>query len=226
MAYFLGTDHLGRCVLSRLLFGARVSFGAGLGASLLALCGGLLIGLASGLGRRWLEAPLRGALDIALTFPGLLLALVLTGAMGPSILSLMIGIAGAVWPWWGRFVRGLALNAKQSEFVMGGRVVGVQGLRLLRRYILPQIVPPVLVAASLKSAWIILAMAGLGYLGLGVQPPTPEWGAMLQESRMYLNRAPWLMLAPGVAVTLAVLGLNLLAEGMRDTLQIKQIRGW
>ena len=226
LAYPLGTDHLGRCVLSRLLFGARISLLAGLGASLLSLALGLAAGLATGLGRRWLETPLRGLLDIALAFPGLLLALVLVGAMGPSPASLVIGIAGSVWPWWGRLVRGLVLGARQSPFVTGGRVVGVAGLRLIWHYILPQIVPPLLVAASLKTAWIILATAGLGYLGLGVQPPTPEWGAMLQESRMYLTRAPWLMLAPGAAVTLAVLGFNLLAEGLRDSLQVRQIRGW
>lgn len=225
-AYPLGTDHLGRCVLSRLVYGSRISLGAGLAASFLAVAFGLVVGLSAGLGRRWLEAPLRGGTDIALAFPGLLLALVLTGALGPSLTSLVIGIAGSVWPWWGRMVRGLTLSAKQSEFVMGGRVVGVEGFRLIMRYILPQIAPPLLVAASLKSAWIILAMAGLGYLGLGVQAPTPEWGSMLQESRMYLTRAPWLMLAPGAAVTMAVMGFNLLAEGMRDAMQVKQIRGW
>ena len=225
-AYPLGTDHLGRCVLSRLMFGSRTSFGVGLAASLLSLLIGLPAGLATGLGRPWLERPLRGMLDIALAFPGLLLALVLVRAMGPSALSLTLGIAGSVWPWWGRLVRGLVRTANQNEFVMGGRVVGVEGLRLVMRYILPQIVPPLLVAASLKTAWIILATASLGYLGLGVQPPTPEWGAMLQESRMYLTRAPWLMLAPGAAVTMAVLGFNLLAEGMRDALQVKQAREW
>ncbi len=226
LAYPLGTDHLGRCELSRLMFGTRISLWVGLAASLLSLAMGLLAGVASGLGKWWLEAPLRGVLDIALAFPGLLLALVLVGAMGPSALSLVLGIAGSVWPWWGRLVRGLVMSAKQSEFVMGGRVVGVEGLRLVRHYILPQVLPPLLVAISLKTAWVILATAGLGYLGLGVQPPTPEWGAMLQESRMYLTRAPWLMLAPGAAVTAAVLGFNLLAEGMRDMLQVKQIRGW
>jgi ABC-type dipeptide/oligopeptide/nickel transport system permease subunit len=226
LAYPLGTDHLGRCVLSRLIYGARISLWAGLSASILSLALGLLAGIAAGLGRPWLERSLRGVLDIGLAFPGLLLALVLVGAMGPSVPSLVLGIAGSVWPWWGRLVRGLVMSAKQSDFVMGGRVVGVGGFRLVRHYILPQIVPPLLVAASLKTAWIILATAGLGYLGLGVQPPTPEWGAMLQESRMYMTRAPWLMLAPGAAVTAAVLGFNLLAEGMRDSLQIKQVRGW
>lgn len=226
LAYPLGTDHLGRCVLSRLMFGSQTSLWVGLAASLLSLLIGLPAGLAAGLGKPWLETPLRGVLDIALAFPGLLLALVLVGAMGPSALSLVLGIAGSVWPWWGRLVRGLVRTANQNEFVMGGRVVGVEGLRLVMRYILPQIVPPLLVAASLKTAWIILATASLGYLGLGVQPPTPEWGAMLQESRMYLTRAPWLMLSPGAAVTMAVLGFNLLAEGMRDALQVKQAREW
>ncbi|KMY67661.1 peptide ABC transporter permease [Desulfocarbo indianensis] len=222
----LGSDQLGRCVLSRVLFGARVSLFASLAASLLALGAGLLAGLAAGLGRPWLQALFKAALDIALAFPGFLLALVLAGALGPSLTSLVIGIAGASWPWWGRLARGLTLGAKEKEFVLGGRVSGVRGLRLIRRYIMPQIAPPILVAASLKTAWIILAMAGLGYLGLGAQPPTPEWGAMLQESRMYLVRAPWLMLAPGAAVTLSVLGFNLLAEGLRDAMQVKRARSW
>ena len=226
LKYPMGTDHLGRCVLSRLFFGARVSLLTGLCASLLSLLVGLAAGLASGLGRGWLGIPMRGLLDIGLAFPGLLLALVLVGAMGPSPASLVVGIAGAVWPWWGRLVNGLVISAKQNQFVTGGRVVGVSGFRMVRDYILPQIIPPLLVAASMKTAWIILATAGLGYLGLGVQPPTPEWGAMLQESRMYLAKAPWLMLAPGGAVTLVVLGCNLLAEGLRDSFQVRQVRGW
>lgn len=224
--YPLGSDQLGRCELSRLLYGARLSLSTGLAASALALGLGMALGLAAGMGGRRLEALLRGAMDVGLAFPSLILALALTGLMGPSPLSLALGVAAASWPWWARFVRGLTLTAGQREFVLGGAAAGVRGARLIRRYILPQIMPPILAAASLKTGWVILALSGLGYLGLGAQPPTPEWGAMLQESRLYMVKAPWLMLAPGAAVTLTVLGFNLLSEGLRDALEIRKAGQW
>ncbi|MBC7359572.1 MAG: ABC transporter permease subunit [Desulfacinum sp.] len=222
----LGTDQLGRCVFSRILFGARISLFASMAASFLALAFGLPAGLIAGSAPSRLQTPLKAFLDMALAFPGFLLVLVAAGVLGPSLTSLVIGIAGVMWPWWARLVRDLTLGAKEKEFVLGGRVSGVRGPRLMRRYILPQIAPPILVAVSLKTAWIILAMAGLGYLGLGVQPPSPEWGAMLQESRMYMVQAPWLMLAPGTAITLSMLAFNLLAEGLRDAMQVKRAWIW
>jgi ABC-type dipeptide/oligopeptide/nickel transport system permease subunit len=217
--YPLGTDALGRCLLSRVLWGARISLGTGLLALGLALGIGVFIGLLSVLSGKWLDGPVKGLMDMALAFPGMILALMMIGIFGPSVFSLIFGLAAAGWAWWARLSRSLVKSALAKEFVLGGRMAGVRGLRLIVHYLFPQIWPQVLIAASLRAGWTILMVAGLGFLGLGSQPPTPEWGAMLQESRLYLVRAPWLMIAPGLAITLTVLALNLLSEGLRDTLQ-------
>ncbi len=222
LEYPLGTDRLGRCQASRLLVGARYSLGAAMAASALALVAGACLGLLAGMSGPRTESLTMRLVDMALAFPGLILALVITGVMGPSLWSVCLGAAAAGWAWWARFVRGLTASARSRGFVRAGRVVGVRGPALLRRYILPQLTPPVLVAASLKTGWMIIAISGLSYLGLGAQPPTPEWGAMLQESRLYMTRAPWLMLAPGLAVSLTVLACNMLAEGLRDAMDLTQ----
>ena len=214
--YPLGTDQLGRCVFSRVLTGARLSVGGALLTSLLALLMGAGVGLLSGLGGRWPAALLTALIDLALALPSLILALVLAGLLGASWSSLVLGIALATWAWWARLLRGLALSAREKEYVLAARVVGLRGWRLLARYILPQMRAPVLAAAALKTGWIILAFSGLSYLGLGPPPPAPEWGAMLHDSRIYLAQAPWLMLAPGGAVTLTVLALNLVGEGLQE----------
>jgi ABC-type dipeptide/oligopeptide/nickel transport system permease subunit len=226
LSYPLGTDSLGRCVFSRLLYGTRASLGGSLLASSLALGLGVLLGLGSALGNRWFRGPLKGLIDVFLAFPGLVLALVIIGALGPSWGALVLGLAVSGWAWYARLIRSLVLSAEGKEFVRGGRALGVRGLRLLRRYLLPQLGPPLMVAVSLRLGWMVLGMAGLSYLGLGPQPPHPEWGAMLQESRIYFLRAPWLMIGPGLALTLTVLGFNLLAEGLRDALDLRGIDGW
>jgi len=177
------------------------------------------------LGNRRLRSPLKGLIDIFLAFPGLVLALVIIGVLGPSWGSLILGLTASGWAWYGRLIRSLVLTAEGKEFVRGGRALGVGGLRLLRRYLMPLLGPPLLVTVSLRLGWMVLGLAGLSYLGLGPQPPNPEWGAMLQESRIYFLRAPWLMIAPGLALTLTVLGFNLLAEGLRDALDLRGIDG-
>jgi peptide/nickel transport system permease protein len=217
-AFPLGTDALGRCQLSRLLWGARLSLGTGFIALSLALGTGMFIGLVSVLSGKWLEAVVKGLMDVTLAFPGLLLALLMIGILGPSLTSLVIGLGAAGWAWWARFSRSLVRSALTREFVLGGRMAGVRGLRLIFFYLFPQVWPQILVAVSLRAGWTILLVAGLGFLGLGSQPPAPEWGTMLQESRLYLVRAPWLMVGPGGAITLTVLALNLLSEGLRDWL--------
>lgn len=217
-SYPLGTDQLGRCVLSRVLHGARLSLGGALLASLLALLVGGSIGLLAARGPIWLKLPLTALIDLALALPGLILALVIAGLLGAAIQSLVIGIAAAGWPWWARFGRTLCLSAWEKDFVLAGRVGGVHGFRLLRRYIFPQLKGPVLAAASLKTGRIILAFSGLSYLGLGPPPPAPEWGSMLQEAGLYMTEAPWMMAAPGAAITLTVLALSLLGEGLDENL--------
>ena len=224
--YPLGTDNLGRCVLSRTLCGARTSLAAALAASGFALILGMGAGLAAGLSPPAAEAFFMRMTDIFLAFPGLMLALVITGITGPSLSGTLLGVGLAGWAWWARFIRGLVRTAKAREFVEGGRVIGVRGFRLVRCYILPQILPETLVAFSLSTGGMIVAISGLSYLGLGAQPPAPEWGMMLREARIYMVRAPWLMAAPGVAVTLSVLAFNLLGEGLRDLLQVRETTGW
>lgn len=223
-AHLLGTDQLGRDQLSRLLHGGRVSLLAGLAASGAALALGLAWGVGAGLAGRAGEFLLMRAADVGLAFPGLLLALVLVGTWQGGFWALVVSLALTGWAWWARLTRGLLKEAQGREFVMGGRALGVGGWRLLGSYLLPQMWPPLAVAAAMKTGWIIVALSALGYLGLGIQPPYPEWGAMLQQSRLYMSRAPWLMLAPGGAVFLVVLACNLIAEGLRRRWQIREVR--
>ncbi|MEW6266325.1 MAG: ABC transporter permease [Thermodesulfobacteriota bacterium] len=225
-AYYLGTDNLGRCLLSRLLYGVRLSLTAGLAASGLSVAIGLAVGLLAGLAGKVVDAALMELTNLALAFPGLMLALVLAGVLGPSLATLVLGLSGLNWAWWARFVRGLVLSAKEKEYVLGAVALGVKSGRLARRYILPQVAPQLLVVAALKTGWTIAAISGLGYLGLGAQPPAPEWGAMLQESRLFLARAPWLIVGPGAFLTVTVLGFNLLAEGLRDRFQVRPFLRW
>ena len=222
----LGTDNLGRCVASRVLAGAGLTLGAGVLASLLAFLPGLLIGLAAGMMRGRFDAIAMGLVDVALAFPGLVLALVLAGFLQPSLASVVLGLALAGWPWWARFVRGLVLVAREKEYVMAAVALGIGPLPLMVRYILPQLRPPLLVALAMRTGAMLAAVSGLSYLGLGAQPPAAEWGRMLDEARMHLSRAPWLMIGPGVALSLAVAGFNLLAEGLRDHWAIRRFRGW
>lgn len=222
----LGTDHLGRCQLSRLIWGGRVSLLLGILASVLSCGLGLVCGVAAGLANRRLDWPLARIIDMGLAFPGLLLALVMVGAMGAKSWVLVLALASAGWPWWARLTRGLVRAARAQPFVLGGIAAGVGGWRLLRRYILPQVWPAMAVAAAMKTGWMIVALSGLGYLGLSIPAPEPEWGAMLNQARIYLSRAPWLMISPGAAIFVTVLGCNLLAEGLRQHWQVRQVNAW
>ena len=222
-AHVLGTDQLGRDQLARILYGGRISLLAGLVASGAALVLGLAWGVGASLAGRAGDFILMRAADVGLAFPGLLLALVLVGTWQGGIWALIVSLALTGWAWWARLSRGLCQEAQGREFVMGGRALGVGPWRLLGSYLLPQMWPPLAVAAAMKTGWIIVALSALGYLGLGIQPPDPEWGAMLQQSRLYMSRAPWLMLAPGGAVFLVVLACNLMAEGLRRRWQLRQV---
>jgi len=211
----LGTDQVGRCVLSRVLWGARMSLGTAALTSALAMLVGAAVGLLSVFGGRAVDRVTAIAVDAFLALPGMMLTLVLAGLVGSSVVGIVLGLSAASWAWWARLVRSLALTARQQEYVLGARVVGVRGFRLLLRYILPQLRQPLLAAAALRAGWVVIAVSALGFLGLGIQPPTPEWGAMLQESRLHMTSAPWLMIAPGLAITVTVLACNLVAEGLQ-----------
>ncbi|MCG8549636.1 MAG: ABC transporter permease subunit [Desulfobacterales bacterium] len=208
-SYPLGTDQLGRCVLSRMIWGLRLSLGGALAASGLAVAIGAVIGIGAALAKGWTQIVFRGLIDMGLAMPGLVLAIVCAGLAGGTMQGLIMGLAAANWPWWARLIRGLALSAAHKEFVLAGRTAGLKPLRLVFAYILPQFKNPILAGASLKTGRMILAFAGLSYLGLGPPPPAPELGRMLQEAGIYMDRAPWLVFVPGVAVTLVVTVLNM-----------------
>lgn len=212
--YPMGTDQLGRCVLSRVIYGAKISVSGAVVASLLSLLLGFIIGTGAASVHSRLARILTGLIDMAFALPGLIVALVCAGLLGASVQSLVAGLVLGSWPWWARLIRGLILSAREKEFVLAGQVAGISHGRLLTRYLLPQLKGPVLTALALKTGWIILAFSGLSYLGLGPAPPTPEWGSMLQESAIFMTQAPWLMIAPGMAATLTVLSLNLIGEGL------------
>ncbi|WDP89236.1 MAG: ABC transporter permease subunit [Desulfobacter sp.] len=217
--YPFGTDQLGRCVLSRIIWGLRLSLSGALAASGLAVGVGAMIGIGAALAKGWVEVSLRAVIDMGLAMPGLILAIVFAGLAGGTMQGLIIGLAAANWPWWARLIRGLALSAAQKEFVLAGRTAGLKPSRIVLAYILPQFKNPVLAGAALKTGRMILAFAGLSYLGLGPPPPAPELGRMLQEAGIYMARAPWLVLAPGISITMVVGALNVAGKAFQKEFQ-------
>jgi ABC-type dipeptide/oligopeptide/nickel transport system permease subunit len=219
----LGTDELGRCVLSRLLYGGRLSLWAGFYVSVIILAVGVAVGMVCGLAGGWVESLFMRVVDLLLALPPLILALAVAGIMGPSLAHVMTGVACIYWAVYARLVRGLVLSAREKEYVEAAQILGTRGFRLVVRYILPQVLPGILVLASFEMKWVILAISGLSFLGLGAQPPTPEWGSMLNEARVVMRSSPHLMMATGGAIFLTVLGFNLLGEGLRDAFQVKEM---
>ena len=214
----LGTDHLGRDTFSRIVHGARMTLLASAATLVLSMTIALAVGIVSGYNGGWTDTALMGVVDLLLAFPSLILALAVAGALGPGLFNVLLA-AGAVW-WVGhaRIIRGITLGARNMEYVTAARAIGASNRRIFLRYITPNILGPIIVIASLDVGWIILGIAGLSFLGLGAQPPTPEWGAMLNDARPFLQTAPRLLLLPGAAIFIAVLGFNLLGDGLRDLL--------
>jgi len=214
----LGTDHLGRCLLSRLLYGAQLSLASAGLASLLTLIIGISVGAVAGYAGGWVDTVLMRVVDLVLAFPMLVLALAITGMIGIGMTSVLIGIVSVWWASYARIVRGLVLSLRERPFIEAARAVGVRPVRIITRHVLPNVIAPVIVLATLEIGGLILAISGLNFLGLAVQPPTPEWGAMLNDGRPFLRSAPQLMIYPGVVISLCVLGFNLLGDGLRDAL--------
>jgi peptide/nickel transport system permease protein len=224
--YPLGTDHLGRCILSRLLYGSQLSFAMALTVLASAVIFGSLVAAVAGFTGGLIDSSLMKVVDIFLAFPGLVFALALTGIIGPGFASIVIGISSVWWVSYARLVRGLVMVAKKKEFIQSGRAIGAGFFRILFLYIVPQILPPLVVFITLDAGWIILGLSGLNFIGLGIQPPTPEWGAMLNEARPFFHTNPRLMLFPGCAIAITVLSLNLMGEGLRDKLQVEERATW
>jgi peptide/nickel transport system permease protein len=218
-AHPLGTDEQGRDVLRRLAHGAQASMGVGLGAVSIAVFIGTLIGLVSGFLGRWADLVLMFLMDIVLAFPGLLLAIAVVALIGPGLRNSMLAISVVTIPVYARIARSTVLSLKEQEFVTAARCVGVASDRILFRHIFPNSLSPIIVQGTLGIATAILETAALGFLGLGQQPPYPEWGAMLADTVKYLNRgAWWVLIFPGLAIMFTVLGYNLLGDGLRDAL--------
>jgi len=214
----LGTDKLGRDILARLLFGARTSIAIGFVAVGVAITAGTAIGLIGGYAGGRTDAVLMGAMDVMLAFPSIILAIGITTVLGPSITNLMIAVGIVYIPQYARLARASVLAAKRLEYVEAARAIGAAVPEILVRHILPNVLAPLLVQATLGIATAELEAAGLSYLGLGARPPAPEWGAMLNDARDYWVGAPWALLGPGLAITALVLGFNLLGDGLRDAL--------
>ena len=217
----LGTDAVGRDMLSRLLHGARFSLFIGLVVVTLSLTGGILMGLIAGYFRGWIDIVVMRIMDVILAFPSLLLALVLVAILGPGLINAMIAISLVLQPHFVRLTRAAVLTEKGKEYVIAARVAGAGPVRLMTRTILPNCLAPLIVQATLSFSTAILDAAALGFLGMGAQPPTPEWGTMLAEAREFILRAWWVVTFPGLAILVTVLAINLVGDGLRDALDPK-----
>lgn len=221
LSHPLGTDALGRDFLSRLLHGARLSLGSAILAAVLVMTIGLLGGTLAGFYSGLFDTVLMRVVDVILAFPGLILALAIAGLFRPGILPIMLGLVSVWWVRYARIIRGLVLAVREREFIDSARSLGAGDLHIITRHVLPHVVSPLIVLITLEMGSLVLAISGLNFLGLGAQPPTPEWGAMLNEGRTYFLSAPRMVLVPGAAITLAVLGFNLVGDAIRDMLDPK-----
>ncbi|QKV20689.1 ABC transporter permease subunit [Oricola thermophila] len=221
LAFPLGTDAVGRDIFSRLVYGARFSLFIGVVVVALSVSVGVVVGLVAGFFRGWIDTAIMRVMDIILAFPSLLLALVLVAILGPGLMNAMIAIALILQPHFVRLTRASVLSEREREYVISARVAGASKLRLMFVTILPNCLAPLIVQATLAFSNAILDAAALGFLGLGAQPPTPEWGTMLAEAREFILRAWWVVTFPGLAILVTVLAINLIGDGLRDALDPK-----
>ncbi|MBO8173546.1 MAG: ABC transporter permease [Bacillaceae bacterium] len=219
--HILGTDELGRDMLSRLIWGGRLSITVGFVAVGIAMFIGTILGLIAGYFKRFFDTVIMRTIDVLMAFPYVLLAIAIIAALGPGLMNTMIAISVVGIPYYARIVRGSTLTFREMEFVMAERAIGANHFHIIFYHILPNCLPPLIVAASLDVGWMILAASGMSFLGLGAQPPDAEWGVMLSEGRKFIRVAPHVSVLPGMAIFLVVLSLNLIGDGLRDALDPK-----
>lgn len=222
LAHPFGTDEFGRDLFSRVIFGAQLTLKVGLVAVGISLVCGLLAGLVAGYAGGWTERVVMRSADVLFSFTETLIALAAVALLGPSLENAIIAVGIAAIPFYARFTYSVVLVEKNRPYFDAGNAIGAGHLRMIFRHLLPNVLPPLIVVGSLGVSVAVLATAGLSYLGLGAQPPLPEWGAMLATGQDYFRIAPWIMIFPGIAISLAVLGFNLLGDGLREVLDPRQ----
>jgi dipeptide transport system permease protein len=219
--FLLGTDAIGRDILSRLIYGARLSLSIGLGVVALSVALGIALGLVAGFARGIVEIAIMRLMDIILTLPSLLLAIVIVAILGPGLMNAMLAVAIVVLPHFVRITRASVIAEVNKDYVTAARISGASTLRLMFSEVLPNCAAPLIVQATLGVSTAILDAAALGFLGLGAQPPSPEWGTMLADAREFVLRAWWVVTFPGLAILIAVLAFNVMGDGLRDALDPK-----
>lgn len=216
-SYVLGGDNLGRDIFSRVIVGTRASIVIGFTVVLAAMIVGSLLGAVAGFFGGLVDTVIMRVVDFQLSFPFILLAIVFMAILGPGLWSTFVALSVAIWVNYARLVRGETLKLRELEYIQAARCIGVSSVAIVLRHILPNVLPTIIVMATLDVAWVIIFEAALSFLGLGVQPPTPSWGVMISEGRNYLYESHWMSLGPGVAILIASIGINLLGDFLRDT---------
>ena len=220
--HLLGTDHLGRDNLSRLLHGSRISLGFAFLIFISSMLIGLLVGTFAGYNGGWIDAVLMRFCEGVMAFPNLVLIIGLVGFLGPGLMQVVLAMMMVQWVYYARMFRGMVLSLKERNFITAARISGSSQWQIIRRHIIPNVLPPIIVMGTLEMGWAIMDISALSFLGLGIQPPAPEWGTMIHDGKAYIRSNPELMLYPGIMILLVVVSFNLLGEALSDRLNVKQ----